>query len=285
VKTVTPYLKLLRLSDQHVSLGFVIAGAIVANVTASWLWIWGLACVLLSMVAYVLNELQDVDTDTHSWNPIHLQSAQRKKINSSVVVVMVISLLTISAFLAGWVGMLGWWVLLLGLAIAYSLPPLRLKGVAGFDILVQVLTATLIPLLAVLWKANVSLVSATALIVILFLMIWSIFYPYQLADFVADQRAKLGNTHLKLGWQKTLQLMLIVSVLSVILFPILFQNQWWSLPFVIFTIHSGYWYWYWLQVTPQQAMRSMQNYVLKMKPLSHVLLFYLFLLWTLTQFL
>ncbi|OGK19410.1 hypothetical protein A2866_01725 [Candidatus Roizmanbacteria bacterium RIFCSPHIGHO2_01_FULL_39_8] len=226
----------------------------------------------------MVNELVDrEDTDKYSWNPVHI--GKNTRLNMKIVGFLFF-LFTILGLLFSYLAGFFWWGILLWIiGIMYSLKPVRLKARFGLDILAQISCAIFIPFLAPISTLG-NLRNTLVFTLILSLMLWSVVFPYQLADYEADVRAGLKSTHVVLGMKNSLIFGFFLVVGSVSSYVMLrFFNYSWSIFLVLLAIFSAAMYLHWYRMKSQKKQQeSMQSYVRIVKPLSQILPFY-FLVW------
>lgn len=273
------YLRLLRLQDQYLQIGAVLCAGIFNHLKDWRIFEWALAMTLFSFTAFIVNEFTDrEDTDKYSWNRDHIQSGET--FDLKIVVAMFTTFSLVGLYFSYQLHL--FW---LGLAcyltgVLYSLKPIRFKSRFVLDILAQGFVFFVIPFLGPAVLSG-RLTSAWLLTFVLFCLIWSESYPYQLADFQADVRAKLRGTHVILGMKKSLILGIVLMILSWGLFFLshLYTQAPFLWPFIIISPGIFLSYLFWLKMNDlKKQTESMQKYVAIVKPLSQFLI-PVFLVW------
>lgn len=273
------YIRLLRLEDHYIILGVVISAGLYFHIRNWWLIIWAAATAFISICAFILNEFVDKeDTDLYSWNPIHIKKGERFNL---WVVGLLFSFFTVAGLILAYVDGLIWWGIVMYLiGIFYSLKPIRFKGRFGLDVAAQLVTWIVIPFLAVGWKFGDMKDIFPLMIVILFIC-WAFILPYQLADYIADLKAKLRGTHIVLGMRKSLFLGGFLSMMGTVLFFSLqlYRIIPWALIFVAIAVYVFVRYIEWLRMSSLTKQTvSMQKYVRFVKPIGYLIIPYL-LIW------
>jgi 4-hydroxybenzoate polyprenyltransferase len=275
------YIRLLRLQDQYVEFSAAIAGGIFIHSHDWHIFWWAIAAIYLSIPAYILNEFVDgSDTDKYSWNPkIHIRPEDR--LDKRIVVAMFF-LFTLIGFIFSWhLGYFWWGLAIWTVGIFYSLKPIRLKRLFLIDIAAQLFPVWLAPFLApVLGIANPEL--TLVLVIGTTASICSMLFPYQLADFIADQKAGFHSTHIILGMKNSINLGLMLGAFA--LFVYIFFSVWhwalWTLPVILFAPPVVMLYIRWMRMrTIGEQMRDMQHWVGIIKPLTQFVALYLFIVW------
>lgn len=270
------YLKLLRLPDQWILLYPLLITGITLKPAPTTLWWWTICIILLSCTAFMTNELIDRnDVDKHSWNPIHVNS--REKYNTSFITIIYISFLSVAFLLAYKVRLLSFASIIFMAGQLYSLPPIRLKSRFGLDLLTQVFVWWILPFAAMAYTTS-KISDWIPLIVSFSLITLSIFLPYQLADFLADRKAKLQSTHIIIGMHNSLILGIVAGFLGVLIFLLAndFWNNQWFWYFFVAEIYFLYLYckWYKLKDLKSQTL-VLQKSVRQIRPFSYLLIPYL----------
>lgn len=273
------YVRLLRLQDQYIILSVVVASGLYFHVFDWRLLFWAIATTSISVATFIVNELIDRnDTDAYSWNSVHIKKSDRFHPTTTILLIAAFSLL---GFFAAIIDGLFWWsVLLYLIGMAYSLPPLRLKARFGFDIAAQLLCWLVIPFLALGWEHG-NIVGIGPIVIPMICFAWAIIFPYQLADFSADKKAHLENTHIILGMRNSLSFGLATSTLGIVTFFVfhLYSVIPWAFFFLAINLYVSARYIRWLHVSSEQKLRtSLQEYVKIAKPLGYLAVPYL-LLW------
>ena len=263
------YLRLLRLGDQYFQVGAVAAAGWLVGGGNEVVW-WMVATILLSCPTFIINELADrQDVDKFSWNGIHV----REKVSSLATGGLFVVLSAGGLALAYGIGKWGWGLAMWVLAVLYSMPPVRLKARAVVDILVQETVWWAIPFLAIVWgKFDGLLVSG--MVVFGGCVMWCGFFPYQLADILADTKARLRPTHVVWGMKRSLYFGAGTGLAALGLFWALRIDRlaWWSWAFVGLTVFVLANYGLWLKMRRVESqVKSMQNYVKFTKPLTQVM--------------
>lgn len=270
------YFRLLRIQDQYPQISSILAVGIILSQKSSWIILWALAAVFLSFPAFILNELTDrEDTDKYSWNPIHIKKGDVIDLRIAWLMIVLFSL---AGLIISYSINLFWWGFSLWSAgMAYSLKPVRLKNVFALDILAQLLLGVVIPFLAPFFHEN-TFTNTFALTLGMATFAWCVVWPYQLADFIADQKAGLRGTHIILGMKNSLILGAVFSFIAVATFFIakiylIAPWAWIFAPFVVYAVYK-YFSWYKLNNLTKQ-ISSMQLYVRRVKPATQLLVPYL----------
>jgi len=182
------YLRLLRFQDQFIQFGSALFGGIfVGNRSWDILW-WAVAVTLLSCATFIVNELADrQDSDRYSWNPVHTH-AHDDVLNPFIVWTMFFVISVAGLWMGAVLGFLWWASALWIIGVLYSLEPIRFKRRFGLDIVAQLLVWWILPCVAVVW-GRVPFELTISMVIIMSCINWSLFYPYQIADFEADRKA------------------------------------------------------------------------------------------------
>ncbi len=274
--TEMKYIRLLRLPDHYVVIGIIIAAGLQLHLKNFWLLLWCAAVVLLSISVFVLNEIVDrEDTDKHSWNNMHIRKNERFDFK---IVWSIFGFFSFAGLLLSYMLGVFWWALIAyAFGILYSVKPFRLKARFGLDILAQSIAWTVLPYVAVAWKYH-ALVSNIPVILDIMAFCWVIIFPYQLADFRADKKAELNSTHTILGMKNSLILGLILLAASGLIFIGfgVYKTALWSLAFLPIGAYLFFKYVSWLKMgLIREQTRSMQNYVMFLKPIGYLFLAYM----------
>jgi len=264
------YLRLLRLQDQHLAFFFAITPAITLKNYLGWIFWWAIAVTCLSIAIFVLNEIVDSqDTDKYSWNPVHIN--QKDFLNPQIVNLIIAAFSIIGLFIAFAVNLFWWALIYWLLGMLYSLKPIRFKNRFFFDIIVQLTAWITIPYVAPF--AHLGLLKNAFIPAITFSsLIWSVIYPYQLADFVADKKAHLKATHIILGMKKSLYLGILFGTFGLLTFFFLqiYKTNSWLWLVVALTVYVLIRYFHWLKLNSlKQQTLSLQNYVKTIKPITY----------------
>ncbi len=274
------YIRLLRLEDHYVMMGIIICAGIYFNVRNWWILLWAGAVLTIAFSALILNELVDrEDVDRHSWNPIHVKS--RERYDHRIVAAMLIVFGSISLILSYAAGLFWWGISMYSLGMLYSLKPFRLKAYFGLDIITQLLAAIIIPFTAVGWKYS-HIEDFWLLVVTVSFICWGEFFPYQLADYLADKKAGLRGTHIVLGMNNSLVAGLLTTIIGVILFLGLGYHLIipWADILLVIAAFVFIRYLRWLKMlTIAEQTASMQDYVRFVKPLTFFIIPYFLLIW------
>lgn len=263
------YLRLLRLEDQYLQIGAILASALLFDLNKISAFWWIVAATCISFVGFIINEFTDRhDTDKNSWNSVHVKSW--KMIKMPVVLVMIAGFSLLAFLLAYALDTVYWTGIMWFLAIAYSLKPLRFKAVFALDIFSQLAVWIVIPFLALVWGNSqaiyLGLMSAG--------FFWCVFYPYQIADYDADKKAKIHPTHIVLGIKQALGIGLISGVLATLLY-LLNPSLWslvWLWPFAAVLGIVLFQYIVWLKMkSAEKLLKSMQLYAKIMNPLGRLM--------------
>ncbi len=256
--------------------------AVFLETIAPWMIFWIMACLCLSITAFIINERVDSqDCDKFSWNDNHIKSIQG--FNQSVIKVLFVLFLLGGIFFSFLSGLLWWGIVASLLGILYSWKPIRLKGRFFLDIGAQVGAALVIPALGPLSKTGQ--LSFWPVILILAVIIWFCIFPYQLADFVADKKAGIKPTHIVLGMKNSLRMGLIfltLATMAFIYFNLVKIVPWFLVmaPFVAYVFYS-YMKWLRMKSLPEQT-KSLQDYVRLTKGPSYLIVPYLLVILYLT---
>lgn len=273
------YFRLLRLEDQYLQFISALAAGVYLG-SGDWLifW-WAIASTFLSFTAFIINEITDRhDSDKYSWNPVHVgRGSLNMRVVGSMFLIFSVSGLVMSYRL----GFLWWGLAIYVLGILYSLEPIRLKRRFGLDVAAQLCVWWILPFLAPVWAHGNHAVILSIVIIGSFL-VWPIFFPYQLSDFVADQKAGFQNTHIQLGMFASLQFGYWLGIIGLILFGVfrMYILAWWMTPLVFMCFASLFLYRHWMRMSSvADQTSSMRQYVGFMKPLTQLLVPYFLILW------
>lgn len=270
------YIRLFRLQDQYIQIGSIIAGAISIHLRSWYVVWWIVACTCLSIAAFILNEFTDRDTDAESWNPAHSYMSHAS-FNMGVVWSLFAFWTVIGLYLSSRLGLLWWAIAGYLIAVFYSLKPVRLKGVYIIDEVAQMLAVIVLPFLAILWRtANHDL--ALAFIITSSLLIWSAFFPYEIADYAADKKAGLKNTHVVLGVRNSLRLGLVVEGIGLLLYGLFAIYHWalWTVPALpVLVVVAGMYIWWLRMDSDEKVLHSIQKTMRVYKPLTMLFIPYL----------
>ncbi len=274
------YLRLLRLQDQFIQFGSALFTGIFIG-SRSWdILLWAVAVTLLSCATFIVNELTDrKDSDRYSWNPVHMK--KEDILHPVVVGIMFWTLSLVGLWMAATLGFLWWACALWSIGVLYSLEPIRFKRRFGLDILAQLLAWWILPFMAPVW-GRVPIEIIISMVIIMSFVNWSLFYPYQIADFEADRKAKLQNTHVVLGVYTSTQIGCVLGIIGLVLFFLFgFQRFFLPLlPILVIQIVALWKYFDWLtDKTSTQILAGMQAYARILKPLSFFIPIYFFLCW------
>jgi 4-hydroxybenzoate polyprenyltransferase len=181
------------------------------------------------------------------------------------------------------VGFLGWGAAVWLVGVLYSIEPVRFKRRFGLDILGQLFAWWILPFLAPVWGVVPQEIVLSIVIIMSFIN-WSVFYPYQIADYEADKKANLQNTHVMLGVRRSTQFGLALGIVGLVLF-FLFGFGRFVLPllplFVVQFIVLGI-YIHWLSSKKDAyILAGMQKYSQIVKAIGLVVPLYFFLWWRL----
>ncbi len=270
------YIRLLRLPDQYLQIGAVLASAIFFQLDKTRVILWIISTTCISIVGFVVNEATDRhDTDKHSWNNVHMQSW--RDVHMGIVWSIGIVLSIIGFYIALKLDVLNFAVVMYVFAIAYSAKPLRFKGVMVMDILSQLLVWWFIPFMALAW-GKVEAWSLLYRAIMAGGFVWAGFYPYQIADFDADKKAQIYPTHVVLGVVASLRIGLAFGFIATFFYifsPALWSLSW-ILPFSVFLVFCLFKYVKWIRSNSHSAtIKSLQQYVLLFKPFTQLLVIYL----------
>lgn len=274
------YIRLLRLEDQYTVAGIIIAAAIILRLHTMWIFFWIAGCTLLQISAFILNEMVDFkDTDKFSWNKNHIKRTD--KLNPKIVWSLY-GLFSLSGLiLAGFSKMFWWGFEIYILWVCYSLKPIRLKARFIFDILTQTTAGLAIPFMApFIVSGNIPRMLLPTIVLIP--LIWFCIYPYQLADYRADLKARIKPTHIILGMKACLWLNLIFVLYGIVAFILLRVDNiapwaWIIIPFAIYVLYENI---SWIKFNSiAEQVNSLQNYVRLVKPLSILILPFLLIIW------
>lgn len=274
------YLRLLRLQDQYIQMTSALFAGIFVG-TQSWnILIWTFAVTLLSCATFIVNELIDrQDSDRYSWNPVHRHF--QDVLNPWVVWVLFLGTSAGGLWLAMEIGFLWWGSALWIIGVLYSLEPVRFKRRFGLDIVAQLLVWWILPFLAPVW-GRVPIELTLSMIIIMSFISWSVFYPYQIADYQADRKAKLQNTHVLLGVYTSTRMGYILGIVGLVLFFLFgFQRFFLPLlPLLVIQIVALWAYGIWLtHKNVNHILAGMQTYVRLVKPIGMLFPLYFFLWW------
>lgn len=274
------YLRLLRLQDQYIQIGFALAAGVYLHIREFWIVQWALACTFFSLVAFIVNQLTDQrDVDQFSHNPVHLRRDER--FDPWMVSIMIGVFSFIGLWLSRRTELLWWGIAVFILGVMYSQEPVRFKKRLGLDIVTQLAVWFVIPFVAPLW-GRISISEISLLVLVINGLSWCIFYPYQLADFEGDRKAGLGATHVVLGMRKSLWFGFLCGITGVITFlgAGIYKSVWWLWPLVFLTLFVLVYYWRWMRMkTIRDQTTSMVHMVKTVKPLTQLLLPYILILW------
>jgi len=277
---MTKYLRLLRLPDQYIQAFSALAAGLYLG-TREWsiVW-WAVAATFLSFTAFIVNKMSDEqDTDRYSWNPIH--TFHKEHWNMTVVWSLFAIFSAAGLWVSTLVGLFWWGFAVWIIGILYSAKPIRLKGRVVFDVLAQLAVWWIIPFLAPVWAAGDHTNGVWFTLIMAFL-IWFEFYPYQIADLAADRKAGLRNTHVLLGWRRSLSLGLILGIIGIVLYILfgLYRSAPWTMPPMIIPIIEFYLYVCWMRESREtSALQSIQRAVRVLQRVGQLLLPYVIILW------
>lgn len=274
------YLRLLRLQDQYIQMTSALFAGIFVG-TQSWnILIWTFAVTLLSCATFIVNELTDrQDSDRYSWNPVHRHF--QDVLHPWIVWALFLGTSAGGLWLAMKIGFLWWGSALWFIGVLYSLEPVRCKRRFGLDIVAQLLVWWILPFLAPVW-GRVPIELTLSMIIIMSFISWSVFYPYQIADYHADRKAKLQNTHVLLGVYASTRVGYILGIVGLVLFFLFgFQRFFLPLlPLLVIQIVALWAYGIWLTHTNvNHILAGMQTYVRLVKPIGMLFPLYFFLWW------
>lgn len=276
------YVKLLRLSEHYLQIGSVIAVGIYLHLKYSeFLW-WAIAVTFFSITAFMLNELTDrQDTDKYSWNKIHI--GPNEKFDTKILVLMFAVFSFLGLIISYLIGLFNFGISIFIIGIFYSLKPIRLKGRFCLDILAQILVWIVLPFIALV-NLHTEIITVLPFIISLSFIIWACIFPYQLADYQADLKAKLKTTHTVLGMRRSLWFGLICAFIGVIFYLYLgiYKVAPWAGIMLLFVGYAIFEYIYWLRLTNiNDQTKSMQKYSQRVIPLSQLIIPYLLLVYIL----
>lgn len=270
------YVRLLRLQDQHFQFGFALAAGVYLRGQIAWMTAWAIATTLISVAAFISNEMTDKeDVDKYSWNKVHLSKTEVMDSRKVALIWWACSIGGVSIAY----GLDVFWpaVVMLLIGTAYSAKPVRLKGRVVVDVLAQLSVWFWIPFMAPVFYFGKVDSFFWSFILVISLLAWGFFYPYQLADFSADKRAGLRGTHVVLGQRLSLILGLITLVLGssgYFAFGI-FERQLWSVAFMVMGVVLFFHYLYWFRQPEGRRERAMQRAIAYMKPASWLMIPYI----------
>ncbi|MFC1790255.1 UbiA family prenyltransferase [Patescibacteria group bacterium] len=269
------YLRMLRLKDQYLSLLAVFIFSLHFRLNIFFTFAWATGLFFLSLTAFMINELTDRnDTDLFTWNPNHI--SPKSKVNPAIFWSLFTIFTLIGLFICLNLKMIWWGLAVFIIGVLYSLKPVRFKNRFLLDALAQLAVWWTLPILGLLWKTNYFFPANLRLIFISSLFFWTLFFPYQLADYSADKKAGLKGTHTILGMENSLLLGITIGLASLALLPTIpqFLNFWVTKLGIISLIITLASYLIWLQkknLPGQEA--GMQKYVRCYKPLSRIITF------------
>jgi 4-hydroxybenzoate polyprenyltransferase len=274
------YLRLIRLQDEYIQVGAAIFAGIFGGIQSWDILRWAIAVTLLSCATFIVNEVTDRrDSDKHSWNPVHSHVGD---VLNPVIVWLMFWVTTLLGLLMSIELNLGWWGFALwAIGVLYSFEPIRFKRRFGLDIAAQLFVWWIVPFVAPIWGI-VPHELIIAMVVVMSFVSWSIFYPYQIADYEADRKAKLQNTHVVLGVRQSTQMGFLFGIIGTILFFLFgFQRFFFVLmPLCLLQIIAFYTYSMWLSARrTEDILRGMQGYVKFFKPIGLLFPLYFFLWW------
>lgn len=271
------YFRLIRIQDQYIQLGSVLAAAVYLHIS-DWkiLLFWLLATTFNTFVAFIINELVDrEDTDKYSWNKLHI--AKNVTFNPKILAIIIVGF-SFLGLLFSYLSRLFWWGLVMYiLGVMYSLKPIRLKNRFALDVIVQMVIWVIIPFLALesLYK---NIFPDISFILTMTLILFPEGFAYQLADFNADKKVGLKGTHVILGMNNSLIFGILCLALGLILFIYLkiYLIAIWLLPIVTIGIFTMFLYLVWLkEKNPDRKILSIQKYIRIIKPFSQLIIPYL----------
>lgn len=241
---------------------------------------WALACTFLSFSTFILNEVTDrKDTDRYSWNPVHAH--HNDVLNMTIVWSLFWVCAFIGFFLAALVGLFWWAVVVFLAGVLYSLEPIRFKRRIVLDILAQLTSWWIVPVMAPAWGV-VDTMSLIYFVVATSFLVMTILFVYQVADFAADKKAGFHNTHVSLGLSKSLWLGGNMGILGIVLYFVFGFGSTapWALPLVALTAAGVWGFASWGDLTSEGARTAaMQRFVGVAKPISRLFVPYLFVIW------
>jgi len=276
IEVMGKYLRLLRLQDQHFQFGFALAAGIFLPGHFLWVMEWAIATTLISFAAFISNEMTDrEDVDKYSWNKVHLRQ-------TDVLDPKIVSLIWGICALGGvWIAndlkVLWPAIGMLLIGTAYSAKPIRLKGRLVVDVLAQLSVWFWIPFMVPIFYFGKVDPFFWLFVLVISLLAWGFFYPYQLADFSADKKAGLRGTHVVLGQSISLILGLLSLTLGIFGYFAfgIFGKQSWSIVFVVMGAVLFFHYLYWFALPEKAREKAMQVSVAYMKPVSWLMVPYI----------
>jgi 4-hydroxybenzoate polyprenyltransferase len=276
------YLRILRLQDQYIQFSSAIFGGIFVHDYHWMILIWAIAVTFLSFSAFIVNEVTDrKDTDRYSWNATHRFYAEPLDMRIVWIMFWIFSFLGIGISMV--IGFFWWGLAIWVIGLLYSFKPVRLKGRFVFDILAQLFVWWGLPFLASVWW-RVDPIMLSLFTIITSMIVWSAFYPYQIADYKADKKAGLLNTHVRLGVKGSTWFGFILGIIGIVLFFVF--HVWvligWVFPIFIFTPVTIVLYGKWLTMNnDNKILLGMQSYSALAKSIGNIFPLYLFLVWRL----
>jgi len=274
------YIRLLRLQDQYVEVSAALMGGLVIHSQSLLIIWWAIAAVLVSVPAYIFNEIIDhEDVDKYSWNTNHIRLQDR--LDSRVVLLLFILFSVVGLFFSWRLGLFGWGLFIWVFGILYSFKPVRLKRRFVLDLAGQLFPFLIIPFLAVVWgNANTDLL--VAFLIVISVSICSMLIPYQLADYDADKKAGFSNTHVVLGMAYSLELGIGLAFIAIVFYFLFEMQRWalWLLPIIIILPTVIALYIRWIRMpTNSKKITDMQHWIRIYKPITQLMAVYLFIVW------
>lgn len=264
------YVRLLRIHDQYTQTGFAVAAGLFLQDRSVWLVWWILAVLCISFAVFIVNEVTDMrDTDIYSWNKGHIP--RNVALDMRIVWILFFALTTLGLFFSHLSDLFVWGVSMFFIGLFYSLPPVRLKARLGGDIVAQLAVWFWIPFIAPIAKSG-NLSAVVPMLFPLSCIVWSVFYPYQLADFVADKKAGLANTHVLLGLRRSVIFGCLLGVAGLVWFAfqpfLLVRHPYFFLLALMQGIGLGF-YGYWLTRKNEKVLTSaVQTSIRMVKPFA-----------------
>jgi len=274
------YLGLLRLQDQYIQIGVALASGIYLDIREWWIIWWVIATTFISCASFIVNELTDRnDTDRYSASSSHIKRSTRFDWR---VVHLIFWGFSVLGFLISWsIGLLPWALAMWFWAVFYSLKPVRFKAVFGLDIAAQLAAWWLMPFLGPISLSG-KLAEVWLPVIILACINWSIFFPYELADFTADRKAKLMATHVVLGMRNSLIFGMVLGVFGTVMYFLfgIAVTMPYTIPVVILAILVQFLYWRWLKLSSVKLQKqSLRRAVLWVKPYTQLLVPFILIWW------
>lgn len=273
------YLRLLRLPHQSIIFAVGLGFGAYFKVRNWWFFSWIVAACLISICAFMVNELVDRDDcDRYSWNGIHISSHDRYDWK---IVFLMFAILTGGAFFIAYCDGLLWWAAAMYiLSLLYSIKPVRLKTRPVLDSFAQMAGGFALPFMAI--QSRYVGPNDWPILIAILCFIWALIFPYQLADYEADRKAKINGTHILLGMKKSLAFGVSSLIIAAGIF---FSFRYfmiipWANILIFLAGYALYSYWRWLRMAKiGDQITSLQQFARVVSIASLLLVPYMLIVW------